>query len=207
MFVLNSESSMLFCVVVLIELSSMDRLSACASASISSSLWFKFITDGIFTVVDMFCARFMDFASNSSFIRYPLWLPFLLEELSLFLSLLLIIKHEYLLVMSMSGPPWVSTPLIESLLPSTEDTASWGNPPGLCYPSALTVDGLCLVKPPVACRMVDRLEALMTALAAWKESLWSWITLLTWPPPEKEGLRLKLPEVVGWLLRAECTCY
>ena len=161
---------MLFC-VVLIELSSMDRLSACASASISSSLWFKFITVGIITV-EMFYARVMDFASNSSLIRYPLLLAFLLDELSLFLSLLLMIKHEYLLVMSMSGPPCVSTPLIESLLPSTEDTASLGNP-CLCYPWALTVEGLCLVTPALACRIVDMFEPLTTAFAVWKVSLWS----------------------------------
>ena len=170
MFVLKSDSSMLFC-VVLIELSSMERLSACASASISSSLWFKFITDGIITV-EMFYARFMDFASNSSLIRCPLLLAFLLEELSLFFSLLLIIKHEYLLVMSMRGPPCVSTPLMESLLPSTDDIASWGNP-GLCYPRALTVDGLYLVTPALACRMVDMFEALTTAFAVWNVSLWS----------------------------------
>ena len=53
MLVLSSDSSKLFCVVVQIELSSMDRLSAWASASISSSRWFRFITDGMITV-DMF---------------------------------------------------------------------------------------------------------------------------------------------------------
>ena len=152
----------------------------------------------------MFNARFMDFASKSSLIRCPLLLAFLFEELSLFFSLLLNIKHEYLFVMSIRGPPCVSIPLIESLLPSTEDIASWLNP-GLCYPRALTVDGLCLVTPALACRMVDMFEALTTALAVWNVSLWSWINLLTWPPPVKDGLRLKLPKVVGWLLRAECT--